>query len=142
MTYATLAGLIERLGADVLVQITDRATPPAGAIDQGVVDRALADTDAAIDAALAVRYRLPLATVPAMVADIALSIASYKAHRFTPEQKIVDDYNQALKDLRELGAGTKKLDVAGVEPTSSGAGGVLAIDRERPLTPETMTGFI
>lgn len=142
MTYATLAGLSDRYGADVLVQITDRATPPAGAIDQGVVDRALADTDAVIDAALAVRYRLPLATVPAMVADLALAIAIYKLHRFTPEEKIGKDYDQALKDLRELATGAKKLDVAGIEPTSSGAGGVVAIDRERPLTPETMTGFI
>jgi len=34
------------------------------------------------------------------------------------------------------------LDAAGVEPASSGASGVEFIDRERPLSPESMTGFI
>lgn len=142
MTYATLAGLTDRYGADLLLQLADRATPPAGVVDADVVGAALANADAVIDAALAVRYRLPLAAVPAIVADLAEAIAIYKLHRFSPEPKIKDEYDQALRDLRDLAEGRKKLDLAGVEPTSSGAGGVQAIDRPRPLTPETMTGFI
>ena len=142
MTYATLDDLADRFGIDVLLQLADRAVPPAGVVDADVVARALADTDAVIDASLAVRYRLPLASVPAIVRDLALSIAIYKLHRYAPDPKIKDDYDQALKDLREIADGRKKLDVAGIEPATSGAGGVVAIDRERPLTPESMIGFI
>lgn len=142
MTYATLAGLTDRYGEDVLLQLTDRGASATGVVDASVVARALADTDAVIDASLAVRYRLPLAAVPAIVADLALTIAIYKLHRYAADPKIKDDYQQALMDLDAIAAGRKKLDLAGVEPASSGAGGVMTIDRDRPLTPETMTGFI
>ncbi|MEE2916658.1 MAG: DUF1320 domain-containing protein [Pseudomonadota bacterium] len=142
MTYATLAGLTDRFGLDLIVQLTDRAAVPTGLVDAAVMARALADADAVIDASLAVRYRLPLDSVPAIVVDIALSIAIYKLHRFAPDPKIKDDYDQALRDLREIAAGTKRLDVAGIAPVSSGAGGVVTTDRARPLTPETLTGFV
>lgn len=142
MAYTSLPALLDRIGTTMLVQLTDRGEVPTGAIDQAVVDRALADTDAVIDASLAVRYQLPLAAVPAIVADLAGAIAVYKLHRFAPEAKVQADYDQALRDLRELASGAKKLDVAGVEPSASGVGGVLAIDRERPFTPENLRGFI
>jgi phage gp36-like protein len=142
VTYATLAGLTDRFGLDLIVQLTDRAAAPTGMVDAGVVARALADADAVIDASLAVRYRLPLDSVPAIVVDIALSIAIYKLHRFAPDPKIKDDYDQAQRDLREIAAGTKRLDVAGIAPVGSGAGGVVTTDRARPLTPETLTGFV
>lgn len=142
MTYATLAGLLDRYGEAVIIGVTDRAEPPAGVVDQGVVDRALVGTDAVIDASLAMRYRLPLTQVPPVVADIALSIAIYKLHRFAVDQKIKDEYDQALKDLADIAAGRKKLDLAGLEPASSGAGGVVTTDRVRPLSADTMGGFI
>ena len=55
MTYATLDQLTDRYTERLLRQLTDRAAPPAGAIDAEVVDRALADTDAVIDGYLAGR---------------------------------------------------------------------------------------
>lgn len=142
MTYATLAGMYARVGRTMLVDLTDRGEPATGEVDTGVVAGELALTDAVIDAFLAVRYRLPLAAVPAIVTDLALSIAIYKLHRFAPDPKVEKDYDQALRTLREIADGRVKLDLAGVAPAGSGGGGVVAIDRARPLTPETMTGFI
>jgi phage gp36-like protein len=142
MTYATLDALVDRYGQDLLLQVADRASPPSGVVDMRVVTRAQADADATVDASIAVRYRLPLANVPAIVADIAAAIAIYKLHRFTPDAKIKDEYDQALRDLRDIADGRKKLDLDGVEPQTSGAGGVVAIDRARPLTPENLKGFI
>ena len=142
MTYTTLQQLTERFGEATLIQLTDRAVPPAGAIDADVVARALADADATIDASLAVRYRLPLASVPAVIADLARTIAIYKLHVFAPDPKIERDYEQALKDLRDIADGRKKLDVAGLEPPTSGASGVVATDRPRDFSPESLAGFI
>lgn len=142
MTYATLPMLIERFGEQMLVQLTDRAPDPAGEIVVSVVDRALADTDATINGYVGNRYRLPLDPVPEQVPDLALAIAIYKLHVFAPDQKIKDDYQDALRTLRDISSGAVKLDAAGVEPASSGASGVQYIDRERPLSPESMTGFI
>lgn len=142
MSYTSLDRLARRFGTSMLVQLTDRGEVSTGAVGAGIVDQALADTDAVIDAALGVRYRLPLASVPAVVADLALSIAIYKLHVGMPDEKIERDYDQALKDVRALATGALKLDVAGIEPETSGAGGVVTSDRERMFTNESLRGFI
>lgn len=142
MPYASLQMLVKRFGERTLVQLTDRAEVATGEMDVTVVDQELANTDAVINGYLANRYRLPLDPVPDQVTDLALSIAIYKLHVFAPDQKIKDDYQDALRMLRDISSGAVKLDAAGVEPASSGASGVEFIDRERPLSPESMTGFI
>lgn len=142
MTYATLDQLTVRYGERMLRQVTDRSTPPAGSIDADVVDRALADTGAVIDGYLAGRYVLPLASTPPLLADLAQAIAIYKLHPAAPEAKIETDYKDAIAALKQIAAGVITLQAAGIAPESSGAEGVVAIDRERPLTPENLTGFI
>lgn len=142
MTYATLQQLIDRFGEHTLVQATDRGAVATGAIDAGVVDRALADTDAEINGYLAGRYVLPLVETPPLIADKALAIAIYKLHVFAPDPKIKDDYEQAMKALREIASGVIRLPAQGVEPAVTGNSGVRFIDRARPLTPESLTGFI
>jgi phage gp36-like protein len=142
MPYTSLDRLARRFGSTMLVQLTDRGDVATGVVDVSIVDDALADTDAVINASLGKRYLLPLAAVPAVVADLALSIAIYKLHVAMPDEKIERDYDQALKDLRDLGTGAKTLDVAGIEPESSGEGGVVTTDRERMFTNESMRGFI
>jgi len=142
MTYATLALLTDRYGERMLLQLTDRATPPAGTIDGQIVAQALTDTDAVIDGYISGRYALPLAEVPPLLADLALAIAIYKLHVFAPDPKIRDDYTDALRTLDKIAGGAVRLPLAGVEPTSSGAAGVEIIDRERDFTPENLRGFI
>lgn len=143
MTYATLPGLTARFGADMLRDLTDRADPPAGAIDEDVIDAALADADAAIDGYLAARYRLPLAEIPARVVSLAEDIAIWRLHRYAPDPKIEADYKQALATLREIATGTQRLPLPlGNEPVDSGAGGVTITDRERPMTADNLRGFI
>lgn len=142
MPYASLAALQRRFGEIMLVQLTDRGENSTGVVDAAVVGDALVDTDAVIDASLARRYRLPLATVPPVVADLALSIAIYKLHRSAPDDKIDGDYKQALKDLDAFANGSKLLNAAGVEPEASAAGGVVFTDRERMFTNDSLRGFI
>lgn len=142
MTYATQAQLTDRFGEGFLVDLTDRGAVATGAIDVDVIDRALADTDAMIDGYLKGRYVLPMAATPPLIADLAQTIAIYKLHVYQPNEKIVADYDQALRQLREISAGTIKLDVAGVEPAGTGGTGARATDRERPMTEATMKGFI
>lgn len=142
MTYATQTQLIERFGAAMLVNLTDRAAVATGVIDTDVIDRALADTDAMIDGYLAPRYILPLAAVPSLVTDLALQIAIYKLHVTEADPKITKDYDAALKLLRDIGTGAVRIPAAGVEPAGASANGVVFTDRERPFTASDMTGFI
>ncbi|MEQ1499143.1 MAG: DUF1320 domain-containing protein [Novosphingobium sp.] len=142
MAYASIEQLMDRYGERLLVQLTDRATPPTGVIDPAVVDRALADTDAAIDSYLAGRYALPLGEAPPLLADLAQAIGIYKLHPFAPDPKIEQDYKDAFAALDRIAKGIQKLPVAGIEPVSSRAAGVEVIDRDRDMTPENLRGFI
>lgn len=142
MTYCTLDQLTDRYGAPMLIDLTDREDPPAGAIVVGVVDRALADADATIDGYLKGRYQLPLTVTPPLLADLAQVVTVYKLHRNAVSEKIRQDYEDAMRSLREIANGAIRLDVAGVEPAASGASGVRVTDRARDLTPENMKGFI
>ncbi|TNF21872.1 MAG: DUF1320 domain-containing protein [Rhodobacteraceae bacterium] len=142
MAYTSLTDLTDRYGARLLISLTDRDTPPAGAVDTDVIDEALADTDALIDGYLANRYKLPMDATPPLVADIAKAVAIYKLHVYSPDQKIKDDYDTALRQLREIGTGAIKLPIAGAEPEDTGGGGARMTDRERPFTEANMKGFI
>ncbi len=142
MSYTSQNQLVGRFGERLLLSLTDRATPPAGVIDGAVVAQELANTDAVIDGYLAGRYALPLGSTPPLLADLALAIAIYKLHPFEPDPKIVKDYDGAIATLGKISQGVVRLPLAGIEPESGGAAGVETIDRERPLTPESMTGFI
>jgi phage gp36-like protein len=143
MPYATLAGLTARFGADMLVDLTDRALPPAGEIDEGTVDEAIADADAIIDGFLAGRYALPLAGTPRLIQTVAETIAAYKLHAQVAPDKIEKDYRDALKLLERISSGEVRLvGLEGAEPAASGGSGVRTTDRDRPLSPESMKGFV
>ena len=142
MTYATLAQLTDRYGAQMLVNLTDRAEVVSGEIDEAVIDRALADTDALIDGYLAGRYGLPLAATPPLLADLAGAIAVWKLHTHKPDDKIEADYRDARRTLDAIAKGDVRLPVAGVEPAGTGGSGARITDRERPFTEANLKGFI
>lgn len=141
-SYASLETLTDRYGAETIERLTDRADPPAGAIDEDVVNRALADTDGEIDGYLRTRYVTPLAEVPPQIVNIALSIAFYRLHRWEPDPKVRRDYEDALRSLREIANGTIRLTAETVAPTETGGTGARVTDRARPFTEDNMTGFI
>lgn len=140
--YVTEADLVTHYGADLIQSLTDRATPPAGAIDSGVVATAIAGAAAVIDGWLAARYRLPLDPPQPLVADIARAIAIYRLHSYKPDEKIEAEYRDALRQLQALSQGTMRLTAAGIEPPASGTSGARVTDRARPFTADTMTGLI
>lgn len=141
MTYATIDHLLDRYGSRLLVQLTDRGELATGEIDTDIVDRALADTDAAINGRL-VKYRLPLTDVPELLVDLAQVIAIYKLHRFQPDPKIEADYKDAMATLRDISTGIVSLSIAGAEVPGSDGNGVRITDRERPLTADNLKGYI
>ena len=143
MPYASLENLIDRYGRSMLVLATDRGEDPTGEIDVDVVARALADTDGMINGYLG-RYTLPLFPVPEPLPDLAQAIAIYKLHRYQPDPKIIEDYKDALRALREISTGVIRLAVAdtGVEPEAAKVTGIRVSDRVRPLTVQNLKGFI
>lgn len=142
MPYTTLEDLIDRYSEGLLIQLTDRADVATGAIDEDAVADAIADADAVINGYVGARYKLPMAEVPPLLADVAKAISVYKLHSFEPSRKIEADYRDALATLKEISKGTITLDVAGVVPATTGSASARVTDRERPMTEDSMKGFI
>lgn len=142
MAYSTQADLTDRYGAQMLIDLTDRGEVATGTIDGDVVDRAIAEADALIDGYVAGRYVLPLSPVPQQIGPISRQIAIYTLHVYEPDQKITDEYKAAIRQLEQIAAGTIKLDAAGISAATSGSGGARVTDRERPMTEQTMKGWI
>lgn len=142
MAYTSLDQLKSRYGEGFLISLTDRGEVATGAIDTDAVDQAIVDADAMIDGYLKGRYVLPLADVPALVSSLSRAISLYNLHIYDAPEKITADYEKALRQLKEIAQGVITLDVAGVEPDTSDTQGVLTTDRDRPMTAQSLKGFI
>ncbi len=117
MPYTTLQDLIDRFGRREIVQLTDRAEPPSGAIDEAVVDRAIADADAEIDSYLmAAGYALPLDPVPTVIRRLAPQIVRHLLYEDAETDLVRQRYEDARRVLESIVAGRVKLgegDVSG-----------------------------
>lgn len=122
MTYAVQADMVTALGEDELIQLTDRADPPVGAIDAAVLTRALEAADGEIDSYLAARYTLPLASVPTILRDCAIDIARYRLHDRGMPDLVKDTYKDRLAWLRDVAKGVASLgiDTDSLTPASAG----------------------
>lgn len=122
MTYATQADLVTAFGDDEVIQLSDRATPPAGEIDAAVVTRALEAADGEIDSYLASRYTLPLASTPSILRDCAADIARYRLHDRGVPDIVADNYKARVAWLRDVATGRASLGAATetMSPASAG----------------------
>ncbi|MEX0971522.1 MAG: DUF1320 domain-containing protein [Paracoccaceae bacterium] len=142
MAYASISGLSDRFGEAMLIDLSDRAAVPTGAIVPAVIEAALADTDALIDGYLARRYTLPLSAVPALIVTLAETICIYKLHTLVAPEKIDKDHTAALKLLADIAKGDVAIPADGLPPAGNNSEGVRTQDRARAMTPENMTGLI
>ena len=116
MTYATQSDLTTRFSERELVQLTDRADEPTGAIDAARVTRALEEADNIIKSYVGVRYALPLASVPPLLVDLACDLARFKLYDTGATEEVRNRYDDAIARLKALATGTAVLDIAGIEP--------------------------
>lgn len=115
MPYADRDLMIARFGEEELIQLTDR--DGAGAIDDTALDTALADADGEIDGYLAVRYALPLATVPPVISRLASDLARYFLYDDHATEQVRMRYEDARRLLEAISAGRVQLGL----PSNAGA---------------------
>lgn len=142
MSYATEVQLVERYGFSSILALTDRAAYATGTIDSTVIGRALDDADALIDGYIRNRYDLPLVAVPPLLTDVALAVAFYKLHIAQPDDKVVADYRDARTLLDRIANGVVALPVGSAVIAATTGTGARVTDRERPISADTMKGFI
>lgn len=141
MAYATLADLIAAFGQLEIVQLTDRADPPAGLVDPAVAGEALTYADNLIDGYIGARYALPLAVAQPMLKGVAQDVAWCRLQRqLTDDAKRRQD--AALDVLKRIAGGTVTLpgETGAVAPVSQ-AQTVRITSQDRLFSRDRMTGL-
>lgn len=140
MSYAAVSDLVERFGEQELTQLTDRSTPPASEIAQDVAQAALDSASGLIDGYVARKYQLPLLTPPPLLTDLCCDIARYRLYADQAPEKVVKDYDGAIKTLTGIANGLVKIDAAGVEPAPRPAV-VISTGNERRTDRQSLRDF-
>lgn len=109
MPYATQSDMTDRYGEQELIEQTDRTN--TGLVDATVVARVLSDASAMIDGFMASRYVLPLASVPPLLVGLCCDLARYALYPDAVPTAVADRYKDAIARLKEIAAGTIKLDL-------------------------------
>lgn len=141
MAYADQADMEARFSTDDLIGLTDRGTPPAGAIDTAVLNAALDDATGEMNSYLGRRYAVPLASIPNDVKIKCVMIAYYRLHRDSVPEKVRKDYEDALRWLRDVSTGVVVLDVD-LAPAPAGSSDGAEIEApDRIFATDKMGGF-
>jgi phage gp36-like protein len=121
MSYATPQQLIEQLGENEVIPLTDREL--SGGVNVAVAEGALQRASDEMDGYLAARYPLPLSNVPRRLSDLCCDIARYKlSGAGVTELDIVRlRYKDAIRDLERIRDGSLDigLTVAGTPPAGN-----------------------
>lgn len=140
MPYASQADLETRFGSVELAQLSDRTN--GSVIDAAVVARALGDADAEIDAYLAARYQLPLASTPPVLVRMACDIALFRLYSPDPAPEHVrTGYEDAVRDLKRCADGSLVIDGATALNKSPSGIGVTSRSPERVFNADSLAGY-
>jgi phage gp36-like protein len=108
MPYCTQQNLIDRFGADELIQLTDSGG--VGMIDSATVSAAINDASAEIDSYLRNRYPFPLLSTPPELERIACNIARYYLYNDSAINAVSERFEQAIEWLKLLAQGKVMID--------------------------------
>lgn len=120
MAYATQSDIVEIYGPNALV-VADRNGD--GTPDVAAIARALVSSADEIDSHLAVRYALPLASVPGILRQLSVDITVYRLAQTADvlTEEVRQRYEDAIAHLRRIAEGKAALVFPPAEP-GEGAG--------------------
>lgn len=140
MTYATRQDLIDRFGEGELIQLTDR--DGGGVIDDTVLNDALADADDEVNARLAARFTLPLASTPRVLVRVAADVARYYLYDDRATDQVRRRYDDAIKLLTGIAQGTVNIGLDDDNAPVEDAAGTVEFQGDTPVFGRTSTsGF-
>lgn len=113
--YYSEAEYLLEFGEEEAIRLTDEDA--LNAVDSDKMDTAIARASAEIDAYLAKRYQLPLASTPRKVTEIAAALVRERLHSTFPTESVTAAAKLARTQLRDLSTGIAVLvDAAGAQP--------------------------
>lgn len=108
-TYATVADMISLFSEAELIEISNLDYPDAITINEPVVERAIADAQAQIDAYLEVRYVTPIVVVPGVLRNYTCDVARYILDKDKPRDEVSRRRDLVFYFLRDVAAGRASL---------------------------------
>lgn len=143
MPYCTISDITDQLPSRDLIALTD--DDRMGVANSAVVDRAIADGDATIDAYCQNRYPLPLDPVPTAIRRLCVDLAIYNL--FSRRSSVLDlpeirkdRQKEAIRFLEKVATGTIQIGAALPEPESSG-NSVSISSPERVFSRDTLANY-
>lgn len=141
MSYCTKADLLGLIPEETIIQLTD--DHGAGAVDDDIIDQAIADADAEIDGYCGERYTLPFSPVPVIIKKASVDIAIYNLYgrrQGAPEDR-TKRYDNAVKLLRDISAGKVTLGASAPEETAQDTVEISTSLDDRVFTKTTLENF-
>ncbi|MCA6221938.1 gp436 family protein [Photorhabdus antumapuensis] len=103
--YCSLADLQGQIPTQSLIWLSNEE-PNAQTINATVVNSVIRYADELIDSHLRGRYILPLAEVPTVLRDAAITLTRYRLYARRPEgsipEAVIDDYKIVLRQLADI----------------------------------------
>lgn len=121
MSYLTQSDYETRFGVAELLLIAD--PQDSGSVDPLTFAAAADAASALIDAHLATRYTLPMASVPILLVDAAADLTRERLHGDRVSELILERARQARRLLADIAAGRVTLTVADAPLSPSVTGG-------------------
>jgi len=114
MSYSNKSDILKQLAESALIELTD--DEGTGSVNDDVVNRAIADSDATIEAYCARRYKIPLSSVPDKVRQVGVDIDIYNL--YSRKGDVIPDlrndrYKEAIRLLEKISEGKISL---GLQP--------------------------
>lgn len=120
MAYITQEDLVDELGEEILVQLTDDLN--TGEVNAAVVSKAIDSAEGTFESYARTRYSLPVPVTP-LVKSICIDLAVYhlQRKRSTYKEGVFEvkktAYDEAVSKLKDIAAGRAALDVPAIEET-------------------------
>lgn len=102
MLYATRADLETRFNADEIAVLEQT-------VGDGGIQRALQDATEEVDSYIAVRYALPLPSIPAPLKVAVCDIARFRLYKDRPTEEVKYRYEKSVEWLNRVGKGAAVL---------------------------------
>ena len=133
--------MVDRFGEREVIALTDRDN--TGVIDAVVLAQGLTSADDEINAYLASKYSLPLASTPVIVRDFACDMARYRlcSAEVTETEEVRNRYNDAIKFFNKVAKGEISLGLNGLNVVPAPTGPVLLKTNERVFSGASLSDY-
>lgn len=143
MSYITKQALLDELGEELLTQLTN--DDGSEGVNDAVVDGAIAYGEGVFDSYVRTRYSVPVPSTPLVVSlnkDLAVYHLFKRRGTFAGEGVMKvrrDAFDDAVKQLKAIGAGQAALDVPATEETvdNPATGDRILSGRKNPIVTDS-----